>query len=783
VEGVRAFEQGQLPRARSLLRGRFLGNFELAESREVNEWRESQDAAFRRYYSRATRELANRALTDGNAELALELAQELVAADPMLEENIRLLMTVLESSGNETGALARYSEYAALMKAALGDAPSAKLQAHAEALEQRLRTKRDALTASRPAAESSGADRHQMEREAIRIELQRRDRRRWMAWSSGALALASVALVIGVQTGASRDRARLPLPDGWLYVAHDDSTVPDRGRIPVVFRVNWPHEAGERGQVEPITTWPADLPPQLVTFPVSDPTGTHLKVYLIRGRDTTQVTFGPTDDGPAMWSPDRRLIAVQRAWRVADSYRFNLFVSDSTGHEWRPLTTGPHQDFLVAWSPDGSRLAFQRVANGRKELWSVDSDGGHVENLTARFSLPDGVTAVAFSPDGLGLAATVVHSQAVELLDLTQNVRRSLPIGCRHDPSFVAWSPDGRWLALACQEGIERSLMLLTPNGLTRYDGVAALGSHQVHALGWVDNRPRYIDRIEIGAESLALETGRGRRIRAGVIDAGGAHAVAPLRWSVGDTTVASVDQLGFLRGRRPGRTWVSASAGGFRADTAIISIVPAAVDTLLYESWTTGIRADRWQVVGTPAPSLVAAAAPDGRSAFLSNGDYNWPSGVLSLQEFPTEEGLTLELPAWFEFTGAHWQELEVALVPRSRALGASERAVGGRTAWWEIAGPSPRYVTRQLACGSDQAQRTIRGDSLPLEERRWHRLTLQLRPDGILECYHNGQKMGSLETPLHLRTAAVAVYLGGRTYKTRILHGPTLLVRGMLY
>jgi hypothetical protein len=155
----------------------------------------------------------------------------------------------------------------------------------------------------------------------------------------------------------------------------------------------------------------------------------------------------------------------------------------------------------------------------------------------------------------------------------------------------------------------------------------------------------------------------------------------------------------------------------------------------------------------------------------------------VLTLEEFPLELGLTLELPVRFHFTGDHWQEIEVALVPRARGFHAAERSIGARIAWWWISGPSPTYLTKQVACGSDQADGTPRGDSLALEEGQWHRLALQLRPDGILECYVNGQKLGSVKTASHPWTSAVAIYLGGRTHKTQILHGPTLLVRGLLY
>ncbi|HWP37277.1 MAG TPA: BTAD domain-containing putative transcriptional regulator [Gemmatimonadales bacterium] len=782
IEGVRAFENGDIMRARTLLGGRFLGSFELEDSQEFSEWRDSQDTRLRKYHAAASRELANRAIAQGDLTQALELAQELFSDNPMLEDNVRLLMTVLEASGNHTGALARYSEYAALLKRALEDSPSPELQQHAADLERRVNTR--LAPPSAPANPPPTAPRIPREpRGPWPAWSSKLGRREWVTWSSAVLALTALGLVIGVQAGSTRTRPSLgPLP-GTLYVAHEGSPVPGPGPVPAVMKVNWPRRPGDSPTTRQFQGWPGDLPPQLLPLLVTGGSGSHTKIFLIRDRDTTQLTDGPTDDGPAVWSPDRRWIAVQRGWRVGDDYRFNLFVLDSTGTVLRQLTNGPQQDFLLAWSPDGSRLAIQRAVNGDYTLWTVDSDGGHPENLSQRFSLRDPVKAVAFAPDGGSLAVTTVSVSTVELLGLMPFRRRSLAAGCEIDPNFIAWSPDGRWLALACQEGTNRFLTLLAANGSARHDRVADLGDHKWYALAWVADSPRYVEHIEIRPRPISIPVGRGRRIQSRALDAKGEPMRVPLRWLVGDTTVASVDELGFLRGHRPGRTWLTASAGGFRADSTEVAVVPARIDTLLHETWAEAINAARWQVVGMPPPMIVSHAMPDGSPAFLSNGDFNWPSGVLSAEEFPTEDGVTLEVQARFAFTGDHWQEFEVALVPRSMAFHGSERAVSGRLAWWWISGPSPRYLTRQVACGSDQADGVVRGDSLPLEENRWHRLALQLRPDGILECYFDGRRIGSVETLPRLRASSLAIYLGGRTHRTQILHGPALLTRGLRY
>jgi Tol biopolymer transport system component len=48
------------------------------------------------------------------------------------------------------------------------------------------------------------------------------------------------------------------------------------------------------------------------------------------------------------------------------------------------LTQSPADDQSPTWSPDGSQIAFSRFdqANPNWEIWTMDSDGTLLENLT-----------------------------------------------------------------------------------------------------------------------------------------------------------------------------------------------------------------------------------------------------------------------------------------------------------------------------------------------------------------------------------------------------------------
>lgn len=192
------------------------------------------------------------------------------------------------------------------------------------------------------------------------------------------------------------------------------------------------------------------------------------------------------------------------------------------------------------------------------------------------------------------------------------------------------------------------------------------------------------------------------------------------------------MDEHGFVRGRRSGLTRLVASAGGFMADTADVNVIRAPIDTLLHETWDGGIDDTRWMIVGEPAPTTVPGASSDAGAALSSNGDFNWPSGVITRREFDLSQGLTVEFPAYLEFTGEHWQELETSIVPLSKALTPEgERDVGPRLVHLSVIGQSPTHLEPEYSCADGQAHGTgsQAWNAAPLSPG-WHPLALQIRP-----------------------------------------------------
>jgi hypothetical protein len=111
-----------------------------------------------------------------------------------------------------------------------------------------------------------------------------------------------------------------------------------------------------------------------------------------------------------------------------------------------------------AWSPDGKRLAFVSTLNQREEIWVMDADGKQAHELfggpfeelgrSGAYGVPG--TRLAWSPDGKTLALVVVRDGAKRLMlaDLEGGSLKELPLPFR-EIAAPAYSPDGKTLAFS----------------------------------------------------------------------------------------------------------------------------------------------------------------------------------------------------------------------------------------------------------------------------------------------------------------------------------------------
>jgi hypothetical protein len=184
-------------------------------------------------------------------------------------------------------------------------------------------------------------------------------------------------------------------------------------------------------------------------------------------------------------SPDGKYLAF---FSRRGLFSIDLYVADAqTGRIIRRLagpTSGSHIDavsFISSsgdWSPDANQFAFIVFAQGDHELAILDANRG---SITRRVKLPGigAVNNVAWSPDGRTLALSGMKGGISDIytLDLATGTLRQLT-NDRYADLHPAWSPDGRSIAFASDRGPRSSFDRLT---FSRYQLAAIeVGTGQV---------------------------------------------------------------------------------------------------------------------------------------------------------------------------------------------------------------------------------------------------------------------------------------------------------------
>jgi Tol biopolymer transport system component len=161
--------------------------------------------------------------------------------------------------------------------------------------------------------------------------------------------------------------------------------------------------------------------------------------------------------GTAAWSPDGRMIALSRG--TGDAREIYVINADGSGQ--RRLTHSPGMDLDPTWSPDGRKIAFVSrrercpgVAGdrlgyvcGNAELYVMNADGSGQRNLT-RNPAYGFYSAVAWSPDGKKMAFACDRDGNAEIyvMNADGSAQRRLTRNPASDGP-PAWSPDGRKIA------------------------------------------------------------------------------------------------------------------------------------------------------------------------------------------------------------------------------------------------------------------------------------------------------------------------------------------------
>jgi dipeptidyl aminopeptidase/acylaminoacyl peptidase len=266
---------------------------------------------------------------------------------------------------------------------------------------------------------------------------------------------------------------------------------PDSARLVLILQDPKPEDletAKDKDKDKPGPAKPKTPPPFVVdrlqfkedTVGYLDRRRTHLYVFDVAAKSTTQITSGDFDDTEPAWSPDGRSLAFTSNRSTPDPDRtFNTDIwvvaannTDKGAHPTQ-ITTNPGADRSPTWSPDGKWVAFVSQTDAKAidyathHLAIAPSTGGEEKVLTLAFDRT--VRRPRFSADG----------QSIYFLaedDGTQNLCRiaisggeiTRPIGGRLTVSSYSLGKDG---SVAAQVGMSErpdEIYLASGGGLTR---------------------------------------------------------------------------------------------------------------------------------------------------------------------------------------------------------------------------------------------------------------------------------------------------------------------------
>lgn len=617
-----------------------------------------------------------------------------------------------------------------------------------------------------------------------------------------AMIVGTTFLLIGFTVGALLSRnIRLEPPDALLHALVTDTS----GRVRVLglplreasWRAAEPLRLGEDARVllELDASW-AEIPIQSPVRPeqwvgvrhVADSGVSDLFLISESGRRLERLTDAVGDDVEPDWSPDGRFIVFSTArWRTNGGR--DIAVLEVETREVRRFSNGMGNDGNPHWSPDGTRIAFERQSEGGSRSVCI---AGLVDRRShCDFPPP----ALHFQPVGwdsdsslLGTGSTMGERIGARFL-VTTNSWQSIDTRLR----LSASTTNGLWIAGSCGRLESEDDFCVRPrsrSGASRRVLVEVRAS--LGQLGFGEPPGDYLDTVRIRGPAgnaivgVPFELSYEGRSQSGRLVPVRHAAVRSL-----DVTTVRVDSAGRLVGIRPGTVKVELSAGGWRADTALVQVVAPPHTTFMIERWSTLSLA--WRKFGEPDVQLVNAAA--GESALYVSGDGTFHSGVYSAASFDGTSGLALRARVSTPINRRLWQSLHIVFLRglNSRALAAWDHRAG------YLWNPS-RFAGQAQMCGMvypEPSESVGSRDSLKFEgyvrepfvravpgavkEGRWYTVVVQLFPDGRCGVAIDGVPLGeTLPGPDPLDSVRVAFF--GNSVGTRILVGRTELRKGIL-
>lgn len=504
-------------------------------------------------------------------------------------------------------------------------------------------------------------------------------------------------------------------------------------------------------------------------------------------RDGSQrrLTAARGDDRPLVFSPDGALLVISTSRWNANGRANLALIDERTGALVRRLTYGgAFQEEDARWSPDGAHIAFIRRVIDRDStrlcLLTIDATREQCRDLPSRSP----TDLVGFVDESRVLLKN--PGTAAFRLDLANGTVSPTMIPAR---GTDALDPSGRWLLVTHTSEDPSNAMLVGPAlAFERARPIDSRGPAGTHTIAWLDgDAPDYVARLQIVHRRTPVMRGVPFQLTVNATTRSGKRALPTvLSWRSLSPRLATVASAGVLLAHDTGSAIVEASLGGWRVAVDTIHVVGATSAILAEEQWR-GNVASRWKFYGEPRPKIVE----DGRGgrAFLNNGDGVFYSGAYSAAPYRASDGIAVDVDISTPVTRNQWQVISVSL--------ESDGAYADVGRWDHKTGYLPSRTTGEASCVfvypqgegpkarlrsnfANPLPKTVAGQPLELWRGAWHRLRMQLLPDGRCAAAIDGERVSVTGSSAPL-PASARVMLQGSSVGTRMLMGRLRVFAGV--
>ncbi len=794
-----AMEERRLEDALAVYGGPFLGSGAPSVGRELHHWIEAHNDRIAIAVQVAYPTLVESLLGEGRDAAAVECAQAYARLNPLNEQAQMTLVKTLLSTGDSLRGLQVYHAFRGQLGEEEGDEPSEEFQALIREIPHGV-VGRPATVAVPPSvglanggrASSVGVDRNRPSFRSIVAS-----RRGLVSAGVIALGMAGVAFAtLGPWSGRTlSDRVLLTgvmWQDGSPGAV--DLRITRRG-IEWVTRVKGINNAVRSPDGARFATT------------VRGPLGIDITIVNDDGSREPAVS-AKADEQPASWSPDGRFLLFTFGRLAEDgSYETGVGIWDSeTGT--RSIIDGlvlPRVPQRPDWSPEGSRIAVITPGPDGSEMLTIVTPAGVIVSSE---TLGEGRHRdPVWSPDGEWIAYLNLRDglRSIWVIRSDGTDRRVVVAAMPQPRSGPAWITSGH-LAYLEALGDEPRLMITTLEPLSTTYGYAAphLGFGSLRGvpppmsmdIEVVDRHlrrtaqtifrgpvPTWVDSIALTTLDGPMSPGQWIHVRAVTLDEDGSavSALAPVEWTVSDTSLVWSDGRGLFRLVGEGRATITASLGGWRTSEIEVhssASPPRDRRRWLVEDWKEGLDESKWGAFGEPLPIVRRTGGPDGSGVFLNNGDENYTSGVVSRRKFPTAGGISVEAWGRAPFSGREFEAWIMAFIRTS--------PLDDPSAVWDRKNSDAGTASIGLF-GADQAMTvgpTPLQPPMPAHTDVWRLYTLQIAPSGLVTVLIDGAvyfRWWSTDPPQAGDSVHVALF--GRSLDAEILHGPVTVYEGLRY